>query len=231
MKKLSDSPKQHKILSGNLHFHTQSLFSTCLLTLTPFPSQFFVEMNDRSSLEPPGLLQSNSTPLDEVRQTARNVNEALHRSAPASLDDERLPSSFSTQRPATPSRRFSSKPLNERDKVSPNSSGPTDPLANDVLFGKGRKKHPGNKMLREVMDNLEKQDEDASKQQKMELTCAIVQSMKWSGSRFLVQEDDSQWYQVPYIHAHRKVAKDFRNRRRGSKAHPAVSSANSFDQG
>ncbi|CAJ1965563.1 unnamed protein product [Cylindrotheca closterium] len=174
-------------------------------------------MNDRSSHDPPGLLQSNSTPTDEVRQISRSVADALHK-MPSAMEDERLPSNFPPQHASTPSRRFTSKTTDDRDKVSPSISAPTDPVANDVLFGKGRKKHPGNKMLREVMDNLEQQYEEASKQRKMELTCVIVQSMKWSGSRFLVQEDDGQWYQVPYIHAHRKVAKDFRNRRRGSKA-------------
>lgn len=179
-------------------------------------------MNDRSGNQPPVFLQSNSTPTDEVMQTSRSVTDALHRvhSTASTVDDERLPNSFSPQHVSTPSRRFTSKSTNERDKVSPSSSGPTDPLENDVLFGKGRKKHPGNKMLREVMDNLEQQYEDANKQRKMELTCAIVQSMKWSGSRFLVLEDDGRWYQVPYIHAHRKVAKDFRNRRRGSRPQP-----------
>mmetsp|Transcript_9993 Transcript_9993/g.23816 ORF Transcript_9993/g.23816 Transcript_9993/m.23816 type:complete len:177 (+) Transcript_9993:159-689(+) len=176
-----------------------------------------MDMGDIRNQKPPGLLLSNSTRADEeVMQTSKSTADALHKEAPSALNDERSPSNFSSQHKSTSSRRFTSKTTNERDTVSLNSSGPTNPLANDVLFGKGWKKHPGNKMLREVMDNLEEEYEDASKQRKMELACAIVQSMKWSRSRFLSEEAGGRWYQVTYIRAHRKVAKDFRNRRRGS---------------
>lgn len=91
--------------------------------------------------------------------------------------------------------------------------GPISPRLNDVLFGKGYKKHPGNVVLREVMDAQEKEYEGATKRRKMELTCVIVQSLIWSGARFCVRED-GQWYEVKYIQAHRKVSKALRNRRR-----------------
>jgi hypothetical protein len=94
--------------------------------------------------------------------------------------------------------------------------GPITPASNDVLFGKGRKKQPGNVVLRQVMDGLEQKYESATKRHKMELTCVIVQSMLWSGASFLVQEDE-KWYQVPYIQAHRKVSKALRNRRRSKR--------------
>eukprot|EP00980_Cylindrotheca_fusiformis_P000498 scaffold120_cov59-Cylindrotheca_fusiformis.AAC.14 len=91
--------------------------------------------------------------------------------------------------------------------------GPVIPRPNDVLFGKGYKKHPGNTVLREVMDAQDKEYEGATRRRRMELTCVIVQSMIWSGARFCVQED-GKWYQVKYIQAHRKVSKALRNRRR-----------------
>lgn len=91
--------------------------------------------------------------------------------------------------------------------------GPVTPSSNDVLFGKGYKKHPGNAMLREVLDAQEQEYERATKRRKMELICVIVQSMIWSGARFCVEED-GKWYQVKYIQAHRKISKALRNRRR-----------------
>jgi hypothetical protein len=91
--------------------------------------------------------------------------------------------------------------------------GPIIPEHNDVLFGRGQKNHPGSVVLRQVMDGLEETYESATKGHKMELTCVIVQSMLWSGARFLVKEDE-QWNQISYIEAHRKVSKALRNRRR-----------------
>ena len=90
-----------------------------------------------------------------------------------------------------------------------------EPQDSDVLFGKGRKKHPGNIVLRDVMSKMERQYESSTKRRKMEITCVIVQSMSWSGARFLEQHpQNGHWVEVPYIQAHRKVAKTFRNRRR-----------------
>eukprot|EP00980_Cylindrotheca_fusiformis_P000497 scaffold120_cov59-Cylindrotheca_fusiformis.AAC.13 len=166
----------------------------------------------------PNEMQKNKNfPLlpEAVFQVSKSQAQGESSHATGGRDDETIPETILT--PNKEASVASSTVELSKHEVDPEYTGqyvgPVTPRSNDVLFGKGYKKHPGNTVLREVMDAQEKEYEGATKRHKMELTCVIVQSMIWSGARFCVQED-GKWYQVKYIQAHRKVSKALRNRRR-----------------
>ncbi|CAJ1967859.1 unnamed protein product [Cylindrotheca closterium] len=88
----------------------------------------------------------------------------------------------------------------------------------DVLFGKGRTKHQGNRHLQKLIENLMAVYEAATKHQKKELADMVVTKILNSGGRFLKLDDDAQrWVEVEREDAHKKVAHAFRNLRRRTK--------------
>jgi hypothetical protein len=104
------------------------------------------------------------------------------------------------------------------EEIHNDSTSIVIPDPNDVLFGKGNNQNPGNKKLNELLDHFESAYESVSKKRKMEYTCVVVCSMMGVGSRFLKYNfEKKRWHVVPYMQAHEKVSKGFRNRRRGKR--------------
>lgn len=116
---------------------------------------------------------------------------------------------------------MSSKNKNAASSTQSSGLVPTsfiEPQTDDVLFGKGRTKHQGNRHLQKLIENLMPVYEAATKQQKKELADMVVTKILNSGGRFLKLEEDSQrWDEVEREDAHKKVAHAFRNLRRRSK--------------
>ncbi len=97
------------------------------------------------------------------------------------------------------------------------------PAMYDVIMGRGRhnKQKPGNRKLNELLESYREEYERSDKFQKTVLSEVVVSKMVEDGSRFLVREGDKKtgmWVEVSLEKARDKVAHDFRNLRRSSKA-------------
>ena len=87
-----------------------------------------------------------------------------------------------------------------------------------VLLGPGKESHPGNLKLKALVSDHEEEYESATNPEKTKLSILLVKKMQESGARFLKYDRKSwSWREVPFATARRKIAHDFRNRRRGKK--------------
>jgi hypothetical protein len=85
----------------------------------------------------------------------------------------------------------------------------------DVLFGRKKNHHPGNKVLYLRVKRHSEAYDTASRSRKRELTDELVGEIQATGGRFLKQVDDSdRWEEVSTEEAQEKVAQAFRNIRR-----------------
>ena len=110
---------------------------------------------------------------------------------------------------------------------NPTSLGKQDgvnkPRELDVLFGADHhhKSHPGNAKFHMLIDHLQKQYEEADKDEKIMISLIVVFSMKGTGSRFLEYDIVTQrWRKIPDTRARNKVTKIIRNRRRYKTRNP-----------
>ena len=87
------------------------------------------------------------------------------------------------------------------------------PRVDDVLFGRNWS-HEGNRILRLLVDDQAATYEAASLLEKTEISEALVNEIKRAGGRFLKENDDGQWEELPDAVAREKVSKHFRNHRR-----------------
>ena len=92
---------------------------------------------------------------------------------------------------------------------------PLEPLANDVLFGRKRNNHEGNKILRLLVESRSKDYDTASKSRKRTMASQVVTDVQEAGGRFLKEVDETgAWEAVPMEEALEKIAQAFRNCRR-----------------
>eukprot|EP00980_Cylindrotheca_fusiformis_P031703 scaffold26816_cov166-Cylindrotheca_fusiformis.AAC.1 len=87
------------------------------------------------------------------------------------------------------------------------------PNPNDVLFGRKRS-NDGNKRVRQLVGDLSNEYDIASKARKTQIADSVVQEIQRQGGRFLKQNDDDKWEEVPNDFARSKISKHFRNNRR-----------------
>ncbi|CAJ1932603.1 unnamed protein product [Cylindrotheca closterium] len=90
-----------------------------------------------------------------------------------------------------------------------------EPLANDVLFGRKRNNHEGNKVLRLLVESRSKDYDTANKSRKREMAAQVATDLQEAGGRFLKEiEETGTWETVPIDEALEKIAQAFRNCRR-----------------
>lgn len=175
----------------------------------------------------PELKPVNNSNLDAVRAVSSLL--APIAPMPGAHNNGNNTSSNTTANLAMAVEIASSKSMSQADASSKRKNGATpqasgsipsfiEPQSNDVLFGKGRTKHQGNRHLQKLIENLMAVYEAATKQQKKELADMVVTKILNSGGRFLKLDEDSQrWDEVEREDAHKKVAHAFRNLRRRNK--------------
>jgi hypothetical protein len=97
------------------------------------------------------------------------------------------------------------------------------PSRNDVLVGKGKpfQRHPGNVLLRQLVELRLAEYSGARKGEKTNLTRRVVQSIKDASGRFLKKDNDGWWVEVSDTDARGKVAKTFGSTR--VSANPSLS--------
>uniref|UniRef100_A0A7S1ZNQ2 DUF6824 domain-containing protein n=1 Tax=Ditylum brightwellii TaxID=49249 RepID=A0A7S1ZNQ2_9STRA len=90
------------------------------------------------------------------------------------------------------------------------------PTEKDVLFGRGGKgnHHPGNKEYRAFVKDLKEQYTRSSKAEKTALSKSIIDYIKSSGGRFLMQDENDGWYEATNQAARKKVSQAFREAER-----------------
>ncbi|KAL3937455.1 MAG: hypothetical protein SGBAC_007445 [Bacillariaceae sp.] len=90
-----------------------------------------------------------------------------------------------------------------------------EPLAIDVLFGRKRNNHEGNKVLRLLVECRSTDYDTASKSRKRDMAAQVVTDIQDAGGRFLKEiEESGTWEAVPTDEALGKIAQAFRNCRR-----------------
>lgn len=107
------------------------------------------------------------------------------------------------------------------------------PMIQDVLFGRGWPimKHPGNVMLRNIIDSkLEEYQNEKTKRGKTLIAYSVVcmVKQKGNGGRFL-KEDSGWWVEVSNDMARQKVSIAFRDARKLKLNHSKSSNGNSHD--
>jgi len=83
----------------------------------------------------------------------------------------------------------------------------------DVLFGRGGKSnhHPGNKMYRDEVKNLQDWYKSCSKSEKTQISNLLVERITSYGGRFLKQDVRSKkWYAVSAVVARKKASQGLR---------------------
>jgi len=142
---------------------------------------------------------------------------------------------------ATPSRRRSKSAGTDASSVGSCSDGATPfrveaPTDNDILCGQSRvcANHPGNQFFQRVLDDYTfPYNVATTKQEKMQMTKAIVASIHERGGRFLKQRKDGVFEEISTVaardkvsHALRtKVASHKRSRQQQHDLQPRVSSS------
>jgi hypothetical protein len=112
------------------------------------------------------------------------------------------------------------RPRAEKTKIEPPQIGAVGELfsdhgPNDVLFGRVRN-NVGNMRVRQLVGDLSKEYDSASKVRKRQLAESVVQEIKRKGARFLKQREDDRWEEVSDDFARTKISKHFSNNRRCS---------------
>jgi hypothetical protein len=167
--------------------------------------------NPKTSLDAARAAASLLTPISPLRRDSNNVS-----SNPATS------LAMAVEIAASKSKAQAKASINKTGPSVSQTAGSIasfiEPQNDDVLFGKGRTKHQGNRHLQKLIENLMAVYEAATKQQKKELADMVVTKILNSGGRFLkLDEDSQQWDEVEREDAHKKVAHAFRNLRRRNK--------------
>jgi hypothetical protein len=102
-----------------------------------------------------------------------------------------------------------------------------EPGSFDVLCGRGRaiQEHPGNQILRQVVDLQSKKYHGANRKDKRATAEEIVKAMQANGNRFLKQDNEAEcWEEVDNEVAKDKVCHCFRSRSRVLKSSSTATS-------
>jgi hypothetical protein len=102
-----------------------------------------------------------------------------------------------------------------------------EPRTFDVLCGRGRaiQEHPGNQILRQVVDLQSKKYHGANRKDKRAAAEEIVKAMQANGNRFLKQDNEAEcWEEVDDEVAKDKVCHCFRSRSRVAKSSSTATS-------
>lgn len=170
---------------------------------------------DQPDITESGNTNTINTDLEPLDATTISTKSTTDKSCLVTPDLPRNVTMESSQLPATkPKKKRKPSPPRPKDPINKKPARVETPTPEDILCGQSRvcASHPGNRNFQQILEDFaHNYDIATSKQEKMQMTKAVVSIIHESGGRFL-KFKDGMWEEISTVAARDKVSHALRTK-------------------
>eukprot|EP00533_Pseudo-nitzschia_delicatissima_P012853 CAMPEP_0197263140 /NCGR_PEP_ID=MMETSP1432-20130617/959_1 /TAXON_ID=44447 /ORGANISM="Pseudo-nitzschia delicatissima, Strain UNC1205" /LENGTH=398 /DNA_ID=CAMNT_0042727573 /DNA_START=117 /DNA_END=1313 /DNA_ORIENTATION=+ len=201
------------VIQNSSHHHVASTVS--MSTEEDMLDNFELNLEgDQPDITESGNANTISTDLEPLDAATVSTKSTTDRSCLVTPDLQRNVTMESSQVPATKPKKRKPSPPRSKDPINKKPSRVETPTSQDILCGQSRvcASHPGNRNFQQVLEDFaHNYDIATSKQEKMQMTKAVVSTIHESGGRFL-KFKDGMWEEISTVAARDKVSHALRTK-------------------